>query len=177
MQAINETIVRNRNIFRFILSLIILLLIGCTPEEKSKQLQLGDTAPDFAVKDLNGEVTILSSLHGKPVILRFFETSCRFCRADTPEFVKFYNEHKDQGLQVLYIGSFYENLEKLQAFADELGIVFPVVMDKEAKLADLYDIRAYPQTIFISPDQKLLAAILGGVGAAELQEILGNYFK
>jgi peroxiredoxin len=177
MQAITETIMRNRIIFRFILSLILLLLIGCMPEEKSKQLQLGDTAPDFAVKDMDGKVIILSSLHGKPVILRFFETSCRFCRADTPEFVKFYNEHKEQGLQVLYIGSFYENVEKLKAFAEELDIVFPVVMDKEAGLADLYDIRAYPQTIFISPDQKILAAILGGVGAAELQEILGKYFK
>jgi len=168
---------RNKIIFRFILSLILLMLIGCTPEEKFGQLQLGDTAPDFAVKDLNGKVIILSSLHGTPVILRFFETSCRFCRADTPEFVKFYNEHKDQGLQVLYIGSFYENVEKLQAFAKELEIVFPVVVDKEAVLADLYDIRAYPQTIFIGPDQQMLAAILGGVGAAELQEILGKYFK
>ena len=157
----------------FLLVLCLLCLPGCVQEEKSQPLQLGDTAPDFAVKDLAGKVTVLSNLHGSPVILRFFETNCRFCRADTPAFTKFYTAHKDKGLQVLYIGSFYEKEESLQAFAGELGIVFPVAMDKQAKLADLYGIRAYPQTIFISPDQKILAAILGGVGEVELQEIFG----
>ena len=161
---------------RFIfLFMLFTLLVGCVQEKKVKPLQLGDTAPDFVVKDLEGKVTVLSSLHGSPVVLRFFETNCRFCRADTPAFSKFFTEHKDQGLKVLYIGSFYENVEDLQVFADELGIVFPIAMDKNAGLADLYDIRAYPQTIFIGPDQKILAAILGGVGEAELQEIMGKY--
>lgn len=162
-------------VMRFFFLLLLLLLLGCIQEKKAKPLQLGDTAPDFAIKDLSGKVTVLSNLHGSPVILRFFETNCRFCRADTPAFTKFYSEHKDKGLQVLYIGSFYENVDKLREFADEMDIVFPVAADGDAALADLYDIRAYPQTIFIDPEQKLLAAILGGVGEAELQEILGKY--
>ena len=172
-------ITNDYNVF-FVFMLLLLLLptiLGCVQEKKNKPLQLGDTAPDFAVKDLEGKVTVLSNLHGRPVILRFFETNCRFCRADTPAFSKFYMENKGKGLQVLYIGSFYESADKLQAFADELGIVFPVAMDKNAGLADIYDIRAYPQTVFISPDQKILAAILGGVGEAELQEILGKYLE
>jgi peroxiredoxin len=178
MQKIIGTTIKHKFTHGFMLLLLLLpLLLGCVQEKKTKPLQLGDTAPDFAVKDLDGQVIVLSNLHGSPVILRFFETNCRFCRADTPAFTKFYMEHKDQGLQVLYIGSFYEKVESLQAFADELGLVFPVAMDKEAGLADLYDIRAYPQTVFISPDQKMLAAILGGVGEAELQEIMGKYLE
>lgn len=166
---------RRKIVMRFFFLMLLLLLLGCVQEKKSKPLQLGDTAPDFAVKDLSGRVTVLSNLRGGPVILRFFETNCRFCRADTPAFTKFYTEHKDKGLQVLYIGGFYENVEKLREFAEEMAIVFPVAADKDAALADLYDIRAYPQTIFIDPEQKILAAILGGVGEAELQEILGKY--
>lgn len=166
---------RHKIVMRFFLLMLLVLLLGCVQEKKAKSLQLGDTAPDFAVKDLSGKVTVLSNLHGSPVILRFFETNCRFCRADTPAFIKFYTEHKDKGLQVLYIGSFYENVVKLREFAEEMAIVFPVAADKDAALADLYDIRAYPQTIFIDPEQKILAAILGGVGEAELQEILGKY--
>jgi peroxiredoxin len=120
-------------------------------------------------------VIVLSSLRGGPVILRFFESSCRFCKADTPAFKEFYSKYRDKGLQIIYIGSFYEKRETLQAFAEELQIEFPVALDTAARLADLYDIRAYPQTLFISPDQKILAALLGGVGQAELQEILGKY--
>ncbi len=154
-----------------VLLLLIFLYSGCVQEEKNKPLQLGDTAPDFAVKDLQGKVIVLSNLQGSPVILRFFETNCRFCRADTPAFTKFYIAHKDQGLKVLYIGSFYEKEADLRAFAKELGLVFPVALDKEARLADLYGIRAYPQTVFISRKMKILAALLGGVGEAELREI------
>ena len=163
-------------LFRWAIVLLWLVLCSCGQEEKAKGLRLGDTAPDFAVKDINDQVIVLSSLRGSPVILRFFETNCRFCKADTATFKEFYNTHRDKGLQVIYIGSFYEKREALQSFAAELQIDFPVAMDATAKLADLYDIRAYPQTIFISPDQKILAALLGGVGQAELQEILGKYF-
>lgn len=163
-------------VFMFFLLLCLLLSAGCRQGKESQPLQLGDTAPDFAAKDLDGQVIVLSNLQEGPVILRFFETNCRFCRADTPAFTSFFAEHKDKGLQILYIGSFYEKEETLRLFAKELGLVFPVIMDKDAILADLYEIRAYPQTIFLGPDRKILAAILGGVGEAELQEILGKFF-
>jgi len=166
---------RKRFFFRRCIVIVCLILGGCGQGEKPKGLQLGDTAPDFAVKDIGDQVIVLSSLRGSPVILRFFETNCRFCKADTPAFKEFYNKHRDKGLQVIYIGSFYEKNEDLQSFAKELQIEFPVAMDSDAKLADLYDIRVYPQTIFISPERKILAALLGGVGQAELQEILGKY--
>ncbi|MFH0781712.1 MAG: TlpA disulfide reductase family protein [Pseudomonadota bacterium] len=153
------------------------LLIGCDKGSEIPQtrLQLGDSAPDFAAKDLDGNVTVLSNLQKGPVILRFFETNCRFCKADTPVFNAFLQKYQDKGLTVLYIGSFYENDSSLRAFSGELATAFPVIADNSAKLADLYGIRAYPQTLFLSPDHKILAAILGGVGEAEMTEILGKY--
>lgn len=161
------------------LCLISLCLVSaaCQTQEKEKGLHLGDPAPDFAAKGIDDRVLVLSSLRGSPVILRFFETTCRFCKADTPVFKEYYQMYHGRGLRVVYIGSFYEKRETLQKFAEEMQLDFPVVMDTEAKLADLYDIRAYPQTLFIDPEQKILAAILGGVGRAEMEEILGRYFK
>lgn len=150
---------------------------SCGQEEKPKGLRLGDPAPDFAAKAIDDKVIVLSSLRGGPVILRFFETDCRFCQADTPIFKEYYQQYRERGLQVVYIGSFYEKREALKRFAEEMQLDFPVALDTEAKLADLYDIRAYPQTLFIGPDQKILAAILGGVGRAEMHEILGRYLE
>jgi len=154
------------------------ILCGCEgQQETKKELQLGDPAPDFAIKTLSGEVAVLSSLRGRPVILRFFETGCRFCRADTPAFNRFYTKHKDNGLYVLYIGSFYESRVALEKFIEELQLDFPVAMDEGAKLADLYGVKAYPQTIFIGPQGQLLAALLGGVGEPEMEEIFAEYLK
>ena len=63
-------------IFGFLLAR---LLIGCDREHETPpaKLQLGDSAADFSAKDLDGNVIILSSLCGGPVVLRFFETNCR----------------------------------------------------------------------------------------------------
>lgn len=165
-----------RNVFsKAVLIILLLFSFGCVREEKIQNLQLGDTAPDFAVKDLDGRVIVLSSFAGSPVIIRFFETGCRFCKADTPAFSRFYERHKQKGLQLLYIGSFYESVEALRSFTKELQVDFPVAMDGDASLADLYNIRAYPQTLFISPDRKIIAALLGGVGEAELEEIFDKF--
>lgn len=161
-------------LFFIVILTLMLSLAGCVQEEKSKGLSLGDSAPDFAIKDLDGQVTVLSNLKGTPVILRFFEANCRFCRADTPAFNNFYDQNKEK-VRILYVGSFYENEQSLRTFAEELGLLFPVAVDTKARLADLYGIRAYPQTLFISPEQEILAALLGGVGEAELIEILGKF--
>ncbi len=45
------------------------------------------------------------------------------------------------------------------------------------KLAKQYNIKVQPLTLVLSPDHKLLAALLGGVSEAELQELLGKYLQ
>ena len=59
-------------------------IFGCSNEEVAKEIAVGDDAPDFMAKDLQGNVVILSYFKDQPVILRFWETDCKFCRADTP---------------------------------------------------------------------------------------------
>jgi peroxiredoxin len=157
--------------------LLLLLLQGCSPAENPEQLQIGDIAPDIAVKDMKGNVFVLSSFKGMPVVLRFFETNCMFCKADTPAFIEFYNKYPKGSMEILYIGSFYESAESLKQFTDDLQLIFPVALDQGGRLADLYDIRAYPQTLFIGPEGTIDAALLGGVGEAELMEIVGKYLE
>jgi len=163
--------------YHLLAAIVFCLLSGCQQEPVRGEFRLGDPAPDFAARDLDGGVVVLSSLRGKPVILRFFETDCRFCRADTPVITELYQKYREQGLVILYIGSFYDKESSLRAFIDELGIDFPVVMDGSAKLADLYQIKVYPQTLFISPDQRLLGALLGAVGEAEVREIFAEHLQ
>lgn len=161
--------------------LCVLCLAACQsesePVRKGGPLMKGDKAPDFAAKDLDGNVIVLSSLDGKPVVLRFWETNCRFCRADTPIFNSYFEKYREKGLHVIYVSSFYENEAAVKDFINLLGVPFPVVMDKGAKLADLYSVRVYPQTFMIGPDRTILANIFGGVGEAEFTEILGDYLQ
>ena len=64
----------------------------------------------------------------------------------------------------------------MRKFVKDLEIGFPVLVDSDGKIAASYNIKVEPQTIFISPDHKLMTAILGGVSEEELKKILGGFF-
>ena len=76
---------------------------------------------------------------------------------------------------VLYVATANETIERVKAYIEELDIGFPVALDKDGAMARDYQVSLVPQTIFISPEQKIITAVLGGVGEAELQELLGPY--
>ncbi len=158
-----------------LLAFVISTLFSCSTEEIPQELNVGDTAPDFAIKDIEGNVIILSYFKDQPVVLRFFETDCKFCRADTPIINVYFEKYKDKGLKVLYIAANHESKESVTNFVRDLDVPFPMILDKDAKVADLYNVLLYPQTIILTPGMKINAIIPGGVGEAELDEMVGPY--
>ncbi len=155
--------------------LLPVLLTACSQEKISK-LKVGDSAPPFSLQDLNGNTITLSDLKGSPVLMRFFLTDCKYCRADTPVFNDFYTQFQSKGLQVLYIDSLGIDTKVVETFVRELGILFPVAQDKGGTVSANYNVRALPQTIVLDPEHKIIAAILGGVGEPELTRLLSSYF-
>ena len=152
------------------------LLMSCG-QENEKILNIGDAAPDFTLKDLDGNEISLSAYKGSPVILRFFLTDCKFCRADTPVFNEFYNRYKSQGLTILYLDSVDMDRKLLSAFQQELKITCPIVLDIGGIVSKKYTVRALPQTIILDPQHRIVAAILGGVSEEELNSSLSPYLK
>ena len=156
--------------------LVSLAISGCSTE-KSKRLKIGDKAPPFSIVDLDGGLITSNEWKNAPVILRFWDTDCKFCRADTPIVNRFFDQYQQRGLKVLYVATANETIESVKSFISELSIVFPVALDSDGVMAQDYQVRMVPQTIFISPDQKIITAILGGVGEAEIEELVGTYLK
>lgn len=164
-----------RVIHRFLaLGLLLALLAplgACSREEK--RLAVGDAGPDFLIEDLDGRALRLSELANRPVVLRFFVTDCKFCRADTGVFSDYYRKHQAQGLEVIYITTTVDR-DQVRAFAKELQIPFPVAIDYDRKVSKAYNIKVEPQTVILGSDHRIKGAILGGVGEKELDEILGS---
>ena len=158
------------------ISLVSLAIAGCSTE-KSKRLKIGDTAPPFSIVDLDGALITSKEWKGSPVILRFWDTDCKYCRADTPIVNRFFDQYQKRGLKVLYVATANETIESVNSFISDLAIIFPVALDSDGAMAKDYQVRMVPQTIFISPDQKIITAILGGVGEAEIEELVGKYLN
>lgn len=164
-----------RTCFYILPFLLCFLLLSCG-QQKPKALRTGDKVPDFSAVDMDGKNISLSALKGKPVIMRFWSTECKYCRADTPVFNTYYDRYKDQGLHIYYINT-AQTSEQIKAFMKELQITFPVIKDVGLSIAKSYKIAIQPITIVLSPEHTLLAAIYGGVSGAEFNELLGPFLK
>ncbi len=160
----------------FAIAAALLLLNSCSGES-TKAIRTGDTIASFSGTDLEGKVFSLASHRGTPVIMRFFLLNCPYCKADTPIFNKFYDTYREKGLEIVYINNNGANIEDVKTFAQDLKINFPVIFDQEGKIAKQYNVKVQPLTLVLSPEHKLLAALLGGVSEAELDELLGQYIQ
>lgn len=94
-------------------------------EEEQKKLLgigLGASAPDISLKNPSGQRIKLSNLRGKIVLLDFWASWCRPCRAENPNVVKLYNKYKSKNFTV-YSVSLDKNKEQWTSAIkqDQLG--------------------------------------------------------
>jgi len=164
-------------IFTFFAITAALLLLNSCSGESTKAIRKGDTITSFSGIDLEGKTFSLASHRGTPMIMRFFLIDCPYCKADTPIFNMFYDKYRQKGLEIVYINNDAVNAEEVKTFVRDLKIDFPVIFDQEGKIARQYNVKIQPLTLVLSPEHKLLAALLGGVSEAELDELLGQYIQ
>ena len=72
-------------------------------QRKKLGLEIGDKAPEIALSDVNGKIIKLSSLKGNVVLIDFWASWCRPCRAENPNVVKLYNKYKNKDFTIYSI--------------------------------------------------------------------------
>lgn len=70
-----------------------------------ERVRPGAMAPDFAKTDVNGKMFRLSDLRGKVVILDFWASWCKPCRASNPHMRELYKKYHPLGLELVYSAS------------------------------------------------------------------------
>jgi peroxiredoxin len=132
---------------------------------------VGAPAPDFTLKDLSGSDVTLSGLRGQVVLINFWATWCGPCRLEMPAIQAEYEELRASGLMVLAV-NLDEPQPAVQAFADELGLTFPVLLDPGAKVNDLYRVRGYPTTFFVDREGVVARLHVGIMSESQLRDYL-----
>jgi len=125
----------------------------------------GHPAPDFTLETLDGESVSLSDFRGKAVIVNFWASWCGPCRLEMPHLQETYATRAGDGVVVLGVNLTQRdpNLDAVAAFVDEFGVTFPVVLDKEGDVADLYQVRGQPASVFIAPNGVIDTVFYGPV--------------
>lgn len=117
---------------------IIILFAFCAQAEKgstgvvaSEVDKISSQAPEFTIKDLEGNLISSADFKDKVVIINFWATWCPPCKAEIPGFVESYAEYKDQGLEIVGLSLDQLSPEKVLEFAENFKINYPVAMSTE----------------------------------------------
>ena len=105
-------------------------------QSTAMKVKIGQKAPDFTLKTLDGEDVTLSSYLGKKVVmLEFWATWCNICKKEIPTLVKDYNKYKDKGFELLAIALETGDAAQVRKMAEEKGMTYPVLIDSDLKVA------------------------------------------
>ena len=125
--------------------------------EKPRRFAPGKSAPDFTAANPGGVSVSLSSFRGKWVLLDFWASWCKPCRAENPFLLELNQRYKSRGLQILSVSLDGDRESWLKAMVqDEMN--WAHVSDLkgfQSPVAELYGIEAIPSTFLISPDGKI----------------------
>ena len=134
-------------------------------------IPIGQAAPDFELKTVDGQVYKLSDLKGKPVLINFFATWCPPCRAEMPLLEETYKQYKDQGFVVLAV-NLNESDVVITSFQQKLGLTFPIVVDKSDAVSRAYDIVPLPTSYFVDREGVVRGLWKGEIRKPQLEELL-----
>jgi len=130
---------------------IALIMVGCGGVATIPQI--GDNAPDFTLKNIDGESVSLSDFRGKPVLLVFTSVYCVECTEQMP-YIEAAFEQSDGKLVVLTVYR-EDSLSRVKKHVDEEKLTtFPALPDPDDKVGIKYGLapRVAPVNIFIDAD-------------------------
>lgn len=132
-------------------------------DEAQAAPQAGFLAPDFTLTTLDGDTITLSDFRGQPVLVNLWASWCLPCRAEMPAMQKVYDAYADDGFIVLAVNATAQDSRAAaQAFVAEFGFTYPILLDADGRVADLYQLRAFPSSYFIDANGVIQDVVFGG---------------
>jgi thiol-disulfide isomerase/thioredoxin len=165
-----------------LLSVAVVLLIACGAAVGSTSNganPAGDQATNFdftlyqGKEVLGGSDLNLSQITGKPIVLNFWAGLCPPCRAEMPDFQRFYEEHSDVVTVLgIDVGRFtgLGNEKDAKDLLAELDVTYPVGFTDDASVIPSYRVLGMPTTVFISADGTIFRTWNGILDQEVLEE-------
>ena len=123
---------------------------------------VGTPAADFTLTDLDGQTQSLRQYRGKIVLVNFWATWCKPCTTEMPAMQVCYDKLRDSGFVVLAVNEL-EDEAKVHEHIRAYNHTFPVLMDRENRVANQYGVYGLPVSVFIDEAGVVQAYIKGGL--------------
>lgn len=126
--------------FRYVLAFLLAALASASHA----------ATPDFSLPARGGGTVRLSGLKGQVVMINFWATWCGPCRQEMPLLEQIQTRYEPLGFTIVGI-----NVEPDSDAAQKwlaqvpVSLTFPILFDRENKVADSFGVDGMPSTVFI----------------------------
>jgi len=153
---------KRKGLILAILIAIVVIVISFLPEDRlyKEVAAVGKPAPEFELKDSNGNLWRLSALKGKVVFINFWATWCSACKWEMPYKESLYNKMKGKDFQMLGI-LFRDDPQNLTPYLKKHSVSPPTLIDHENEVARLYGLTGVPETFIIDKKGIIREKIIG----------------
>ncbi len=154
----------------------LLLTLVATAGPAAAALRIGDPAPSMTLSHLDGTpAQIPEIIRRKVAVLHFWQIGCSSCRQEMPVMNELYGQYRRKGFDVLAI-NVGQPRETVKAFAAELGISYPILIDTGGKSAATYGVTDVPRTYVVDRNGIVRYRILGGATPEMLKKLVLSLF-
>ena len=169
MEAKKRRLVMRMTILAFIIAALIFTLYMSFDEKTKDVFSIGDEAPNFILKDMNGTEHQLSDYKGKGVFLNFWATYCGPCKEEMPYMNNVYSEYQSKGVEVLAINIGEAEL-LVNKFIDKYELNFPILYDRNETVTSSYNFIPLPTTFLIDENGKIVDIISGTLTEEDIRK-------
>lgn len=124
-------------------------------------VRVGDEAPNFRLRDLDGNLTSLSQFRGKVVLLNFWATWCGPCRVEMPAMEQLYRSFPRREFQILAVSTDSQGVAVTRPFQRKIGLTFPILHDTDMEVGVTYGARSLPMTLMVDRQGVVRQKIFG----------------
>ena len=158
----------------FIVQVLVLTMVAIMIQQTlPEQTKVSAEQRNFTLATLDGQTVSLADYKGKVVVLNFFATWCPPCKAEMPHLQAFHEQVPDDVVLLgINLTKRDDGLEVLEQFLHDYEVTYPVLLDKQDEVGELYEILSIPTTYILDRQGGLVERIVGPVDAAGLEKII-----
>ena len=136
-------------------------------------LQPPERLPDLTLTTVSGEPIPLPDLHGRPVLIQFWATTCRTCLAEMPHLADLYRRQPPGGLAFIAIAMPYDRPLDVKRMAERQDWPFPVALDPMASATQRFGgVQLTPTSLLYDGRGRLQESWIGAIDFKALRRLI-----
>ncbi len=129
---------------------------------------VGESAPVFPLRDDRGALVSLDRYRGRVVVMNLWASWCPPCRAEMPDLQRLAAGYRHGGIAIVGVNE-GESAERARAFAQSLGIRFPVWIDAGQRYGRIYAALGLPTTVILDRRGIVVRGFDGALTFAQME--------